>query len=306
MFRMVSQQAQAPSALGRRMLELWSTESVACGAGSELRIGYPLPGGGMDWHWRHPASADGLHSYRTVLPHEIVFDIGDKTGWIETVAETHALWDTLNEAGIVYYGALSGGRGTHTHLLGPTRSPMGSVCLNCTHPPQFHVQGGCNAGPCGCVDWVRMPTPGDDWRINSSRIILSIATQRKWQTEFGARIGADPKLLHPNHGSQMIREFGVEKEEGSHGPKTLWAIGPAPYTPLPYNIKEAYGQAAGRALRAPITLQRNADIPFGFWDDIKCFASGPCPVRPSCLLKPCGDCPILGANDEKNEGNVIT
>jgi hypothetical protein len=245
----------------------------------------------MRWAWTSPMSADGLHSYRTVLPNEMVCDLGDHTNWIETVSNAHAIMDILNEATISYICALSGGRGIHIHIFGPPRSPDDGVCMACLHAGGEHADGKCTT--CTCLQLMKFPNDDDDWRVASARTLLALSTMRKWGTPWSKKLQADPLLLHPNHGSRMIREFGATKEDGdAHGPKTVWHIGPSAYAPIPYSIADAYKEAEGRGARHPDVLPRNKDIPFGVWQEVRSWAVGPCPSTPECLRTRCASCPL--------------
>lgn len=69
-----------------------------------------------------PTSWVNLHqyepySYREVLWSEVVFDVGDDTPWSMVREETNGLWELLTRHGVPFWGALSGGRGTHTHVF---------------------------------------------------------------------------------------------------------------------------------------------------------------------------------------------
>lgn len=90
-------------------------------AGGSVRVGTrgDIAASKNSTKWTQFTAADrAVHHLRVVLPHEIVFDVGDNTPWHRTVDETHALWIALNRMGIPYWGALSGGKGTHTHVFG--------------------------------------------------------------------------------------------------------------------------------------------------------------------------------------------
>jgi hypothetical protein len=110
-------------------------------AGGEVRIGTRsdnhLSQNGTRWTPFKPGDR-ATHHLRVVLPHESVFDIGDDrrdgfgalvpTPWGRIVEETYALWLALNRMKIPYWGALSGGKGTHTHIFGtPGSNPAAEV-----------------------------------------------------------------------------------------------------------------------------------------------------------------------------------
>jgi len=77
--------------------------------------------GGRPGTWRVWHHDDTAYSYRTVLSTECVFDIGDHGDWGRCRRDSIALWGRLEREGYVsgvdYWPALSGGRGTHTHVF---------------------------------------------------------------------------------------------------------------------------------------------------------------------------------------------
>jgi hypothetical protein len=110
-------------------------DMVAKALGGEVRVGTRQDSARKkDGHsWTPYKVGDrATHHLRVVATNEIVFDIGDDkrdeegnrtpTPWPRIVDETYALWIALNRMGIPYWGALSGGKGTHTHVFGPPGS----------------------------------------------------------------------------------------------------------------------------------------------------------------------------------------
>lgn len=105
-----SRKAGTPN--GLRMKHMMMVEASRCE--SKQRVGYPMASG-VHWVPLHKSSGD--HHLRTVLPSQIVYDLGDDGDWRRCRLETEALWATLEIMGIPHWRCLSGGRGTHTELF---------------------------------------------------------------------------------------------------------------------------------------------------------------------------------------------
>lgn len=155
------------------------------------------------------------YAYRTVLEDETVFDI-DADTWLECRRQTHTLWSVLNFMSVRYWGALSGGKGTHTHVF--LESPKQREIL---------------------VDVVTD-------RVNEllSEVVVVDGARFKYQSDV---FDADPRLLTPDDGSHVVREFGVTK----NFKKTLWTEGPRGFRPIPLNRPHAYGIAGVAVPREP-------------------------------------------------------
>lgn len=179
------------------------SDTMAREAGGHVVVSMRQEDGRPGKWYNHGVGERATHQYRTVMAHEIVYDIGDHDDWRRCIVETHALWMALNRLGVPYWGALSGGRGTHTHIFGPAK-------------------------------W---PAPLDPaWRNAASGAILDKAM------EFMFDIEADWRLLAPREGMRMCREFGRRKAIDGP-PKQLWTTGPGPFVPLPDRPEDAYARA---------------------------------------------------------------
>lgn len=106
-------------------------DAMAREAGGVVRVGTRMDTHGSSNSTRWTPFRPGMravHHLRVVLPHEIVFDLGDDVldddgnhvpkPWGRVVDEAHALMLALNRMGIPYWCALSGGKGIHIHVFG--------------------------------------------------------------------------------------------------------------------------------------------------------------------------------------------
>jgi hypothetical protein len=177
-----------------------------------IRVG-DADAAGHPRQWRHIESPTEIaYQLRCVLANQVVFDVGDHTAWDRTVRDTHMLWDVLNEWAawmaphgfrLEYWGALTGGVGTHTetflHPNGLDRKAFADT-----------VVGACN-----------------------ERLGLE-------QSLADGGVIVDPVCVAPNYEARQVREFGAAKKGRR---KTLWTFGPGPYRRLPLDRDEAYKQA---------------------------------------------------------------
>jgi hypothetical protein len=253
------------------------------------------------WHTYTPGLTP-THSLREQGQSEIVFDIGDHGDWQLCVAESHALWRALNAMGIPYWAALSGGKGTHTHVFGPKRNgkPV-AFCANCNHVP--HPGESCDfsfepefPGRCSCR-FFEARVEDDDWRKSVSGQILEVAN---------AILGnplhqdlCDHRLLAPTRHVQ--REFGERQLPLSPTVKTLWHVGPGAFLPLPSTREAAYAAAK--------QVYPNGPVPVAEWlarmdrRTYSSIAGGRCLTGPGCIkgfpgatLGPwgmCESCPLV-------------
>lgn len=228
-------------------------------------IGLDLSGRGLNlrtmsahkgtWTW----SANVNYAYRTILPNEVVFDIGDHAkDWGEVVDQSEALWDELDEMvhDGAYYAALSGGRGTHTHL------------------------------------WLEDPTDGTmwdgrDWPKHDLREkIADWVKFRRLAKGATVRVQPDPVCIAPSHGGRQLREFGATKMRS----KTLLFEGPLQRKPLPRNQAQAYATAG---LKYPNAIRRCRSVD-GLEHARRRAALGTrCPRSSTCALvkDACQECP---------------
>lgn len=143
------------------------------------------------------------YDYRCVLPTQVVFDMGDDGDWERCRAETMAVWETLNDLGVPYWGALSGGKGTHTEVF---LRPLWAL----EHRESF----------AGCV--------------------MTLASERL-QRPYSA-LDVDPTCVAPPHARRLLREYGSPGATGYQktlwvsGPDDGFA-------PLPDTRENAYQRA---------------------------------------------------------------
>lgn len=230
-----------------------------------------------------------FHHYHAILPWELVFDIGDdrpggeKTPWIETVRMSHRLWSTLDRLGIPFLAGLTGGKGTHTHVY--------------LAPPPKGGAGGDDFDP---GEW-DMPIP--TWQpVDDEVVDHRNATARGIVNALGPAFGRleyDFRLIAPNDGSRLVREFGARKE--ALGPeKTLWRRG-GEHRALPDTKDKAYAMA-GQRVPAPSDLPvcgRAQHVFDRTW--IETLTGGMCPKTAACMYGGkdsklgwsgfCDDCP---------------
>lgn len=219
-----------------------------------LRVSVSLGDGYQKWRYEY--GNDPFYDYRTLLPNQIVWDVGDNrpdgtpTPWEDTRRFTHALWDALNYLGLRYWGALSGGKGTHTEVF------------------------------------LHHGISGDD-RARIARIISAVADQfLTGQAMPIEGIEYDNLLITHREHSRVVREFGAVKAH----PKTLWVDGPTRYTRLPESREAAYASLPATAPTAPASLPTNPDSERLLWQyRMENVGYGTCPKGPQCIPGPLSD-----------------
>lgn len=208
---------------------------------------------GFQWHPKPRVSA----SYRTVMPNEIVADLGDVGDWNVTRDATHRLWDALHDGGLDYLAALSGGRGTHTHVwIEPSEDLL----------PQRRMVT-------AIIRWATTLTfPNHEELLDDG-------------------FPSDGRYWHPPPGSAQIREFGAPKS-ASGFLKTLWWRGRDGRAPrLPEDRIEAY-RRVGTVVPSEIPVNKSG-IGVLHWDLRQAFGRT-CPRVAECLIyAPCDKCPSL-------------
>lgn len=147
------------------------------------------------------------YAYRAVLENEIVFDI-DTDSWYECRKQTHTLWSVLSFMKIPYWGSLSAGKGTHTHVFLKSKEQRDRLA--------------------GIVT--------DKVNEMLSDTITVDGAEFKYETD---AFDTDPRLLTPPDGGHVVREFAVTKKHK----KTLWTEGPGGFRPVPLNRSHAYALA---------------------------------------------------------------
>lgn len=222
--------------------------------------------GGTTWKLYRPG--DQPYHLRTIAKSQIVFDLGDHDNWQQCRLETHALWFALNQMKIPWVGALSGGKGTHTEVLGPKRcdSLLGE----------------------------------DDWRNAATAHILERANEIYAQMTSipFAQIEADHRLLSPGESNQLVREYGARKSVDAPHFKCVWAKGGGVFPMLPPTREEAYGTAMFGPV-FPDELPRCESLSNYDASWMRAVGEGACPVGPKCLNRApedwmgCADCPMV-------------
>ena len=191
---------------------------------------------------------DERYAYRTIFPIEIVFDIGDDGDWGKCRENTIALWGRLQRFGfepnVDYWPALSGGKGTHTHLF-------------ITNPDM--------------VAWLQSgsqgPKPPDERDVVVKAILSPV----------DGPIVCDPCTQQPNEGSRLLREFGaVNPKTGRR--KTLWCH---KYTDLPTDRAKAY---AMQPLTYPSRVRIAANPIGSTWSRVRQALGRNCPKSPDCRV----------------------
>lgn len=217
----------------RALTELLLEEAEKCGL-DHLMVTSELASGGMQT-WSRIRGPNAGHGFRTILPNEIVFDVGDRGDWERCRRTTHALWRVLNKWDVPYWGALSGGKGTHTHVF------LGHDGPGCTLRPRVEKV----RREDGKVDLVS-EWPYDVGRNDIRETVAEIAVRQAHQREaFNDRLLVEDHWEHldvdrgkvaagPNKG--MVRAFGSRNRER----KSLWTVGPGPFPLLQPSRAQTY------------------------------------------------------------------
>lgn len=260
-----------------------------------LRVGTPTyeSKDGMRWHFKR-AGDEPFYHYRTMLPSQIIFDLGDRLpgeppegNWPRCRDESHALWDAMSHLGLKGWAALSGGKGTHTELFGRTdwMSP-------------------------DAVDNMRPDGTYLEWRTAVARTIISIATIYLNDGDpFGPRrMNYDVRLIAPAPESRQVREFGEAKVGGDGKRKALWGLLPTEIPRLPSTREVAYEMAANRVREGLLTpIPESIPVERGLdrlaMVQVRDLTGGCCPRGPQCMPGPhrtsedwggfCEECPGL-------------
>jgi hypothetical protein len=142
--------------------------------------------------WR-PAQQYAPYDLREVLPNEVLFDIGDNTNFPKALTQSHTLWDMLDDLEFNdrfpdhmlqhaqqpngdYWGALSGGRGLHTHVF------------------------------------LDMPRWNRD-RFFKMRRLYASATVNLLRKRLDHEPDVDQNVLHHNEEARIVRAFGARKND---------------------------------------------------------------------------------------------
>lgn len=126
-------------------------------------------GGGQIRKWKKLYRYEP-YDLRTVLPTQVVFDLGDNSDWTRIRNETHTILSILEEWGVPCWCALTGGKGIHIEVF---LRPLWAV----------------------------------KWRQKFADAVLSTAYERLGYTL--ETVDADPRLLAPEKQKRQLREFGA-------------------------------------------------------------------------------------------------
>lgn len=222
---------------------------------------------------------------RAVPLNEIAFDLGDDqhddegerhpTPWATTRLHAKAVCEACTRLGIPMLVSLSGGKGIHVEIFLTTKAPA-IVRRGLRHDPR------------------------DDWRWPIALRILALANQILYGDTFWSEqtIQFDPRLIAPNEGSQLIREFGESKSPSAKTRKLLWHEGYGPVPDLPETREEAYAAAEALAAKrgsprpqSPIAIAHGAKLFDMRWADI--LLGDPCPKTMECIETRCETCPAV-------------
>lgn len=239
----------------------------------------------MRWDWCS-RGFEPMNQYRTVMPLQIVFDIGDKPAtWEDCVRRSHALWDALSWLGLGYWACLSGGAGTHTEVWGtPTWLPI--------QP-----------------EWSDAHGRVIDWREEVSKTILGVAQIYLTRSlEAAELVEFDERLTHPRPGKRMLRDFLAEKHTGSGRRKALWGTGPSLIPRLPHTRELAYAEVRAREEKhgtkalVPHEIPVNESLDRLAYTQVRQLTGKACPTSVHCLPGPhrgveawpwCDGCPMV-------------
>lgn len=208
-------------------------EAERCGL-DHLKVTSEVRGGGME-PWSDLHGADASHGFRTILPNEILFDVGDSGDWERCRQTTHNIWRVLNAWKVPYLGAPSGGSGTHTHVfLGhdaeglrvrprveEIERPDGSVDLTSDWP---YDVGGVDLRPRIAEMVVRLA-------FERESLDVQLTTEDPWEY-----LDIDRVKVAPGVNKSMVRAFGSRNVHR----KSLWTMGPGDFDPLPPSRDETY------------------------------------------------------------------
>ena len=298
-----------------RWAALFIQEANRCGI-QAVRVGYRIDGaqqaGSTNWvHIAAPPQAP--YALRSVLPNQIIFDLGDDIvgpserkpqPWLATRGQAHALADACHALGVPFHLGLSSGKGLHLEVfLDPaaewaSRLSLAGSCAECGHGHEgdrCREPVGLSAeSRCPCRDFRRCEE-AEDRRWPVARAIVAEAN-RILGVEWPAKgVVFDPLLIAPHEGSRLVREWGERKSPLAPHRKVLWHEGAGPMPRLPDTREAAYAQAEAMAAKRgscrPSSIQRAhaASALDSRW--VRDLFGAGCPQGPQCH-SPEGDWPI--------------
>lgn len=212
---------------------------------------------------------DASHGFRAILPNEILFDVGDSGDWERCRRTTHAIWRVLNKWGVPYWGALSGGSGTHTHVFLGKR------------PTVVDKGGPADASEIRWSD--DLAFRGDDLRETIAEWVVRFAHEREpLDVQFVVEdhwehLDVDRVKVAPGPNKSVVRAFGSRNERR----KTLWTFGPGAFPLLRPSRGETYNNHHTVVpSRLPVSTTGTPGVKHAM---IAKARSGGCPRGPECF-----------------------
>lgn len=241
---------------------------------------------------RRVIRGDPHYSLRSVLPSQVTFDV-DTTDWDEVRRITHAVWNTLERWRVPYWGALTGGKGTHTTVF--VRPHADAVWDD--EDETWRLE-----------PWKGSGVEGWDPRGLFVDALVSYVCNEFFDpvdlmTMDSTGVGAlclDHRYLFPGPRKRIIREFGA-KHPSTGDRKTLWQEGGdgSVIRHLPPTRTEAYNK--GQVV-IPSALPVSVRPPGVRHRAIADAMGRECPRSTACLPRPengcsrshfCGRCPAM-------------
>lgn len=216
------------------------------------------------------------HHLRTVLPTQLVFDLGDllpgdppQGDWNRCRIESDAIAAGCTNLGVPFIMSLSAGKGVHLEVFLPPEGPQSR-----------------------CRD------EGEDYRILIANAIVAEAKRILWPNpdeRASHFIVYDPRTVSPREGSRLLTENGERKTP--LGPrKVVWHEGYGPAPRLPATREEAYIIAEKRGIVRPTAIPVALDAERHDTRWVEELLGKPCPTGPACMEQMwgvCDGCPLM-------------
>lgn len=212
---------------------------------------------------------------RSILPQQVVFDVGDcsepsceQAGhvrcWQEkALGNALPIMQALDEMGVPFVASLSGGKGIHVEVFADEA------------PATYSTMVG---------ESIVEDDGRPDWRRRFASEVLSRASIIR-----GEAVVADPRLKSPNDSSHLVRDWGQRKVDWSDKTKRVWSRG--------LGFPSARGEAYEMVPHGPDAIPDHIPICAGLARRYSLGAKG-CPKTAACFdptsndgWPGCGDCP---------------
>lgn len=221
-----------------------------------------------------------LHDLRQVLEFEVAFDVGDTTDFETALQHSWALWDLLEQTeggpfqDHTFYGALSGGKGVHTHVFLDNQVLMDQM-EKAHRNGTLYSNGELN-------DSVRKGLIREfDKREWFKKAILGL-----WRDELGEDPDVDMTLLAPKK-LQLVRSFGALKADR----KVLVATMEERVVDPTMDRRSCYDAAGDRIPETVSVIPQPVGVRHAV---VRSAVGGPCPQNSNCLRYGgwCTSCPV--------------